>query len=127
MIYEYRTYQLHPGRLAAFLERFEKVSVPLFKERGIKLIAFWQIGKFKESKPQVCDGGVFLPAMGSAFGQDQIAYLVAFDTIEQRDAAWRAWVQNPQWIEAKRRSEADGPIVADETCVLLSPAAFSPL
>ena len=104
MIYEFRTYKLHPGRLAAFLERFEKVTVPLFKERGIKLIALWEIGKFKETKAQVRDGGVFLPAMGTAFGRDEIAYLVAFDTMEQRDAAWQAWVQDPEWIEAKQRS-----------------------
>ena len=127
MIHEFRLYKLHPGKLAAFKERFEQVSVPLFEQMGIRLLGFWEIGRFRETEPQVSGGGVFLPAQGAHFGQDQIAYLVAFDSIEQRDAAWSAWVQDERWLEAKRLSEADGPLVADESCHLLSPTTFSPL
>ena len=127
MIHEFRIYKLHPGRLEAFKHRFEQVSVPLFAARGIRLLGFWEIGKLKDHEPQVCAGGVFQPATGCEFGRDDVAYLVAFDSIEQRDAAWAAWVKDPEWLEAKKTSEADGPIVAEEICYLLSATEFSPM
>ena len=125
MIQEFRIYKLHPGKLKAFKRRFREVSVPRFKLHGIRLRGFWEIGKFCEQTPQVSAGGVVLPAFGAEFGQDDVAYLVEFDSVEERDAAWQAWVLDPEWLEAKRASEADGPLVAEESCFLLSPVSYA--
>ena len=53
--------------------------------------------------------------------------MVSFDSLEQRDAAWRAFVVDPEWLRLRAASEADGPLVADESTYLLSPSAFSPM
>jgi hypothetical protein len=41
MIYEMRIYRCVPGRLPALLQRFEKVTLNLWKKHGIRLAGFW--------------------------------------------------------------------------------------
>ena len=123
MIEEFRIYELHPGKLAAFKARFNKYAKMMFERYGITLLGFWEIGEFpREAKPQVSKGGIVKPAMGSRFGRDRIAYLVRFDSLEQRDAAWQAFVNDEEWLKRRAESEADGPIVAGEEAFLLAPA-----
>ena len=41
MIYEMRIYRCVPGRLPALLQRFEKVTLNLWKKHGIRQAGFW--------------------------------------------------------------------------------------
>lgn len=126
MIYEFRVYKLHPGKLEAFKKRFSKISLPLFEKHRIKFLGFWEIAEVPEgSMPEVSKGGIVRKAGGSIFGQDEIAYLVAFENIEQRDRAWLDFVADKEWQRLKAESEAKGPIVKDEMSFLLKPADFS--
>ena len=127
-IYEFRTYKLHPGKLEAFKKRFAEGSVPFFAKHGITLHGFFEIGKVPaDAVEERSAGGIVLPIVGTRFGQDQVAYMVSFDSAEQRDAAWRAFVVDPEWLELRGASEVDGPLVADETTIVLTPGEASPM
>ena len=41
MIYEMRIYRCVSGRLPALLQRFEKVTLSLWKKHGIRQAGFW--------------------------------------------------------------------------------------
>ena len=127
-IFEFRTYKLHPGKLEAFKKRFAESSVPFFAKHGVKLHALFEVGKVPEDAVEERSaGGIILPIVGTRFGQDQVAYIVSFDSLEARDAAWRAFVVDPEWLELRRASAADGPLVAEESTVVLTPDACSPM
>ena len=122
MIEEFRVYELHSGKLEAFKERFEKYSKPIFARHGIELLGFWEVGEFpKDAKPHVSKGGIVKLATGSQFGIKRVAYMVRFESLEQRDVAWRAFVVDEEWLARRAESEADGPLVASEQSTLLSP------
>jgi hypothetical protein len=128
MIYEFRIYKLHPGKLSAFKKRFSEISVRLFKKFGIRFCGFWEIAKLPEGVvPKTSKGGIVREAKGAQFGQDEIAYLVAFDSIEQRDKAWLEWIDDKEWQKLKAETEAEGPLVLGESYFLLKPAEFSPI
>jgi len=121
MISEFRIYTLHPGRLGAFKKRFLNVTLCVFEKHGIQFRGFWEIGIFAEdSVPQVSPGGIVREARGARFDGDRVAYMVAFESIEQRDRAWLSFVADEDWRRIKAETEADGPIVKDETSFLLN-------
>lgn len=127
-IYEFRTYRLHPGKLEAFKKRFAECSVPLFAKHGIRLHGFFEIGAVPaDAVEERSAGGIVLPIVGTRFGQDHVAYIVSFDTAEQRDAAWRAFVVDPAWLALRSASEVGGPLVAEEKAIVLTPDRASPM
>jgi hypothetical protein len=89
MIYELRVYYLHPGRLEALHRRFANHTTKLFEKHGIKTVDSWD----------------------DAEGKDALYYIVEFADRQSRDQAWVSFQQDPEWQEAKRQSELDGPIV----------------
>jgi hypothetical protein len=131
MIEEFRVYELHEGKLEAFKARFQKYSKPLLARHGIELLGFWEVGEFPpDARPQVSKGGIFKPAVGSQFGKDRVAYLVRFDSLQQRDAAWQSFVIDEEWLRRRAESEINGPLVVSEESFLLTPtipASTSPL
>ena len=74
---------------------------------------------------QVSAGGIFRPTEGATFASDQIAYLVAFESVAQRDSAWQAFVADEEWQRLKKESEREGPLVQEESFYLLQPTDFS--
>ena len=127
MFYEMRTYRLNPGRLDAFLKRFEEVSLPFFEKHGITFIGCWKIGELPASEEVVTDGGRWKPAAGTRFDGDQVAYMVAFESVAARDSAWEAFVHDPEWPKALNAAEGTERSVAGEVFDLLEPATFSPM
>jgi len=89
MIYELRLYYLHPGRLEALHRRFANHTTKLFEKHGIKTVDSWD----------------------DAEGKDALYYIVEFADRQSRDQSWVSFQQDPEWQEAKRQSELDGPIV----------------
>ena len=73
-------------------------------------------------------GGIVLPAEGTRFGGDEVAYIVSFDSLEERDAVWRRFVADPEWHALRAESEErHGAIVAEERTIILTPGACSPM
>jgi len=106
MIYELRIYKIVPGRMPNIQQRFANVTTKLFEKHGISVVGFWDtmIGE-----------------------SDEFIYMVEFKDLAERQAKWAAFMQDSEWQEAKRASEADGPIVANVINKILSPTPFSPM
>ena len=105
MIYEMRVYRCLPGRLPALLKRFETTTLKLWEKHGIKQAGFFTtlIGKFNQ----------------------ELTYLLAWESLADRDTKWNAFQSDPDWIAARMKSEEDGPIVGNIASQLLVPTAFS--
>lgn len=105
MIYELRVYHALPGRLPALVKRFETVTVRLFEKHGIQQAGFWTV------------------AIGES-NQD-LVYMLKWESLADRDARFAAFQRDPEWIEARRKSEEDGPLVASIANTILMPTSFS--
>ena len=105
MIYETRVYRCLPGRLPALLKRFETTTLKLWENHGIR------------------PAGFFTTLIGES-NQDLI-YLLAWDSLAERETKWGAFQSDPDWIAARAKSEEDGPIVGNIVNQLLVPTSFS--
>ncbi len=105
MIHELRIYRCLPGRLPALLKRFETRTLPLWEKYGIRQAGFWT----------------------TAIGESnlELTYLLAWESLAERDQKWAAFQADPEWIAARAESEKDGPIVANIVNSILQPTAFS--
>ena len=107
MIYEMRVYRVLPGRMPALLARFEKTTLGLFEKHGIRQAGFWT-------------------TLVGESNQD-LTYLLAWDSLADRERKWTAFATDPDWIAARNESERDGQIVETIRNSLLAPTAFSAL
>ena len=107
MIYEYRVYEAAPGKMPALHARFRDHTLKLFERHGIKNIGYWtsNIGDYS----------------------DRLIYIVAFESVEQRERAWAAFGADADWQRARRESEVDGPLTARTSNTLLNATDYSPL
>lgn len=107
MIYEQRSYFVHPGKMGALQRRFRDHTCRLFEKHGITNIGYWT------------------NAIGGR--SDELVYIVAFQDMAQRDAAWAAFASDPEWRQAAGESEKDGPLVHHIENRILRPTDFSQL
>lgn len=106
MIYELRIYHCVAGRLPALLKRFETTTLELWQRHGIRQAGFWTV--------LVGDGG----------NQD-LHYLLAWESLAERETKWNKFASDPEWLTKRAESERDGPIVASIRNMFLQPTAFS--
>ena len=92
-------------RLPALLKRFESAALRIWEKHGIRQAGFWttMIGE----------------------SNNDLTYLLAWESLAERERKWAAFVSDPEWIAARRESEKNGPIVANIVSSLLRPTAFS--
>lgn len=107
MIHELRIYTVHPGKMPALLSRFRDHTTELFEKHGITNVGYW------------------LNSIGGR--NDQLWYIVGFESIAQREQAWAAFAADPDWHKTRAESEADGPIVSLIENRIMTPTDFSPL
>lgn len=107
MIYELRLYRPMPGKTPALLRRFEERTVKIWQRLGIRLVGFWTTLIGEESH--------------------QLTYLLAWETMGERETVWSAFAADSEWLEVAAESERDGPLVQNIANQLLRPTAFSPL
>jgi hypothetical protein len=106
MIYEYRAYEVLPGRLAAMHARFRHHTLPLFARHGITVVGFWE----------------------AVVGQSGVVhYLLSFENLAHRERAWAAFQADPEWHRARDESHRDGWIVARVRNEIWQPTPYSPL
>ena len=105
MIYELRVYRCLPGRLPNLLKRFTDVTLELWKKHGIR------------------QAGFFTTAIGES--NNDLTYLLAWESMAEREKKWTAFITDPAWISARDASEKDGQIVGNIVSQLLQPTAFS--
>jgi hypothetical protein len=105
MVYELRIYHCIPGRLPALLDRFNNTTLKLWEKHGIKQAGFWTV------------------LVGSS-SQD-LYYLLAWDSMADREKKWTAFGSDPEWLTARAKTEESGQIVASVENLFLAPTAFS--
>lgn len=105
MIYELRIYHCLSGRLPNLLKRFDTVTLKLWEKHGIRQAGFWTV------------------EIGNS-NQD-LVYLLAWESLAEREQKWTAFATDPDWLAARAESEKDGPIVASVENSILKPTAFS--
>jgi hypothetical protein len=105
MIYEMHIYDCLPGRLPALLKRFSEHTLALWDRHGIR------------------QAGFFTTMVGQS--NQRLTYLIAWESLAEREAKWTAFTRDPDWLAARDASERDGQIVANVTNELLAPTAFS--
>ena len=107
MIYESRVYTALPGRMPALLARFENVTLGFWEKYGIRQVGF------------------FTTVIGPH--SHDLSYLLAWESLAEREQKWGAFQADQEWIAARAASEADGQIVANIASTILTPTRFSAL
>jgi hypothetical protein len=105
MIYELRIYHAIPGRLPALLSRFQNHTLQIWEKHGIHQAGFWTtlVGESNQ----------------------QLTYMLAWDSMAERQERWNAFLADPEWIAVSTETEKDGPLVQNISNELLAPTAFS--
>jgi NIPSNAP len=105
MIYELRVYHCVPGRLPAVLKRFETITLKIWERHGIRQAGFWTT------------------LVGSS--NQSLTYLLAWDSLAERETKWTAFQSDPDWIAKRAETEKDGPLVSNIVNEFLTPTSFS--
>lgn len=104
MIYELRVYYINPGKMSAIHKRFSDITIEMFKKHGMIISDFWE----------------------DAEGKSLLYYTVEHPDMETRNRNFEAFVNDPEWIEAKRLSELDGPLVEKVENFFMTRVPYSP-
>lgn len=105
MIYEMRVYRCIPGRLPNLLKRFDTITLKLWEKHGIK------------------QAGFFTTLVGES--NNDLTYLLQWDSMAEREAKWTAFQADPAWIAARNETEKDGAIINNVSNQFLAPTSFS--
>ena len=108
--FEMRTYHAAPGKLEALHARFRDHTLELFNKHGIESVAYWTHAPAEEGKPA-----------------DTLVFILAYKDKAAREAAWKAFAADADWVKAKAASEEDGPLVEKVDQVFMTPTDYSPL
>lgn len=107
MIYELRVYEVFPGKMGPLHRRFEQVTVPLWQRLGVTVVGFWTT------------------VIGAS--HNQLVYILAFESLAQREQIWARFKSDPEWLEALAESEKDGVLVQQISNSFMTPTSYSPL
>ena len=105
MIYELRIYQTLPGRMPNLLARFQNDTLRIWEKHGIRQAGFWTT------------------LVGDS--NNQLTYLLAWESLAERERKWNAFVADPEWNAVRAETEKDGAINANISNQFLTPTAFS--
>jgi hypothetical protein len=91
--------------MPALLKRFEGTTLALWQRHGIRQAGFWTT------------------AVGES--NQELTYMLAWDSMAEREQKWNAFQSDPEWIAKRAESEKDGAIVANIANSILLPTSFS--
>lgn len=105
MLHELRIYRCLPGRLPALLDRFQSTTLRLWQRHGIRQVGFWT----------------------TLIGQSnhELTYLLAWESLADRESKWSAFQADPEWIAKRTESEQSGQIIENIVSQILVPTSFS--
>ena len=88
--FELRTYTAAPGKLDALHARFRDHTNALFIKHGMTIVGYWE----PTDKP------------------DTLVYMLAYKDRAARDAAWKAFQSDADWVKARAASEVNGSLTS---------------
>jgi hypothetical protein len=107
--FEMRTYTAAEGKIGALHARFRDHTNALFAKHGIEMIGYWTPVNEKDGS------------------KNKLVYILAYPSQEAREAAWKAFAADPEWVKAKAASEASGKLVDKVESVYMKPTDYSPM
>ena len=109
MIYEMRRYESVPGKMKALQRLMAEAAMPVFEKLDMKVIGAW------------------VPVIGD--DELTVIYMLAYESMDDRNAKWDAFFQDPDWqeVRAKIAAEEGDPMVGRSVATFLTPAPYSPL
>ena len=88
-VFELRTYTTTPGNLDRLLKRFRAHTVALFSKHGMTNLGYWK------------------PMGGQAGADNTLIYILAHPSKEAASASFKAFRDDPDWVEARAASEKE--------------------
>jgi len=107
MIYEWRVYEIVPGKRKQLNERFAKDTLNLSEKHGIKVVGFW------ENKIRGASNTLY--------------YMLAFQDLTHLQNACKSFTDDPEWQSILSNTEKDGPLRSKISNIVLTPTDYSPL
>jgi len=107
MLYEYRRYDVTPGRKPDLDTRFVNLTLPLWEKHGIRGHGIFDV-----------DIGVMT---------NEMHYLLAWESMAEREQVLKGFFSDPEWIEGRAASEANGPLAQRVHNQIWRPTPYSPL
>ena len=105
MIYEYRLYIAAPGRMPDLNARFRNDTMGIFKKHGMRVVGFWTA------------------AVGNAH---ELHYILEWDDLAHYEKSWASMRADQEWLDIRKRTEANGPLVTDVRNQLWNLTDYSP-
>ena len=106
MLYEYRRYEIVPGKLPEVHGRFAEVVMGFWEKHGIKVVGFWEA------------------VVG---GSNEIHYILQWENMADRERKWETFQSDREWLAARAKSEENGALVSRITNSFWRPTYYSPL
>ena len=103
--YEMRTYYAAPDKLEALHARFRDHTCKLFVKHGMVNVGYWAPIENPDNK---------------------LVYVLAYPNREAREASWKAFMADPDWQAAHKKSELEGKLVVKFESVFLAATDYSP-
>lgn len=107
MLYELRTYAAMPGRMADLHRRFTDLSLDAMARHGFTVVGLWT------------------NELGGP--SDELIYLLAWDSLAEREQKWAALGRDRDFWAAFAATETNGRLVEHATAHVLRPTAYSPM
>lgn len=108
MIYERRHYKVADGCGPRLLRRFQEDTLPLMQRHGWQLLGFW---------------------ITDETAVNELFYILVWNDAQHRDRCYKSFLNDPVWIAARARSEADAGgrrLVLDIESTLWNSPSFAP-
>jgi NIPSNAP len=105
-VFELRIYHAAEGKLSDLLKRFHDHTTKLFEKHGLKNVAYWT-------------------PMDDPAKSNTLIYILAHPSREAAAANWKAFQADPEWIEVKEKSEANGKLVEKVDSTYMTKTDFS--
>ena len=106
MIQQLRVYEIFEHNKAAFHERFRDHAMRIMRRHGFEFVALWE-----SVRPE----------------RTEFVYLLDWPDTETMQRAWRAFLDDAEWIEIKRVTrEQHGDLVGETVGRVLIPLPYGP-
>jgi hypothetical protein len=107
--FELRTYYAHPGKLEDLHARFRNHTNTLFEKHGMTIVGFWA------------------PTAPADAAANTLVYVLAYPNDAAREASWKGFLSDPDWIAARDASERNGKLVAKIESVMMKATDYAKL
>jgi len=77
-----------------------------FEKHGIKVVGFWT------------------EDIGTS---NRLLYILGYESLADREKKWTAFMNDPDWLQVRAKTEAGGPLVARVLNSILRPTPYSPM